>query len=483
MVVIESTGNFILKEGSAMKRLMIVAALAVAWMFSLSVIPVMAQPVDYCEGNFDNDQDQDGTDAFVFKQDFGRSSLLDPCPVIECQTAEQLEMRIVQLETLLANVARVIVDGHDTIRLSGVNVQIVDGSGNTSGTVNGLGNLIVGYNELRGSGNVRTGSHNIVVGTYQNYSSYGGLVAGYRNTVSAGYASVSGGADNTANGSNASVSGGLNNTASAYCGSVSGGDNNIASGRAAGVSGGRYNEASGDYSFVGGGGYTGASDGNEAFGHYSAILGGRSNIAGDPDLTDHTFAQSATVSGGQLNIASGSRSTVSGGFNNTATAWGASVSGGEYNTASGLNASVSGGRYNVASGDYSFAGGGGGETVNSGNTAFGHYSSTLGGYANIAGDPMLSNHTIGVHSSVSGGYDNEASGDAASVSGGVFNEASGPRASVSGGLTNTASGDAASVSGGCGNEASGQDASVSGGLERSATTINDWAAGSLYENY
>ncbi len=32
-----------------------------------------------CEGNFDGDDDQDGSDAFAFKQDFGRSVLLNPC--------------------------------------------------------------------------------------------------------------------------------------------------------------------------------------------------------------------------------------------------------------------------------------------------------------------------------------------------------------------------------------------------------------------
>ena len=36
--------------------------------------------VDFCEGNFDYDQDVDGTDAFTFKTDFGRSSILYPCP-------------------------------------------------------------------------------------------------------------------------------------------------------------------------------------------------------------------------------------------------------------------------------------------------------------------------------------------------------------------------------------------------------------------
>jgi hypothetical protein len=70
-------GIFLWEDG--MKRTMMVLAAAV-FVFSLSAPSVMAQPVDYCEGNFDNDLDQDGTDAFVFKSDFGRSGIVDPCP-------------------------------------------------------------------------------------------------------------------------------------------------------------------------------------------------------------------------------------------------------------------------------------------------------------------------------------------------------------------------------------------------------------------
>ena len=44
----------------------------------LSAALVFAQ--DFCEGNFDFDQDQDGTDAFTFKTDFGRSAFRNPCP-------------------------------------------------------------------------------------------------------------------------------------------------------------------------------------------------------------------------------------------------------------------------------------------------------------------------------------------------------------------------------------------------------------------
>jgi len=46
----------------------------------LFLVPLTASAQDFCEGNFDYDEDQDGTDAFLFKTDFGRSSFGNPCP-------------------------------------------------------------------------------------------------------------------------------------------------------------------------------------------------------------------------------------------------------------------------------------------------------------------------------------------------------------------------------------------------------------------
>jgi len=46
----------------------------------LLLMPFAALGQDFCEGNFDYDRDQDGTDAFTFKTDFGRSGIVDPCP-------------------------------------------------------------------------------------------------------------------------------------------------------------------------------------------------------------------------------------------------------------------------------------------------------------------------------------------------------------------------------------------------------------------
>jgi hypothetical protein len=53
-------------------------SLVLACLLLFSVTPVMAQ--DLCEGNFNYDNDVDGSDASTFKSDFGRSGLKNPCP-------------------------------------------------------------------------------------------------------------------------------------------------------------------------------------------------------------------------------------------------------------------------------------------------------------------------------------------------------------------------------------------------------------------
>ena len=131
-----------------------------------------------------------------------------------------LEARIAALEAKLNGLTR---SGNDFI-ITNANLYIQSGSGYTYGTINGKGNLIIGYNESRGGlSDVRTGSHNLIVGNQQNYSSYGGMVVGQINTISAPYSSVSGGYLNTASGEGSSVSGGSTNTASSWYSSVSGG--------------------------------------------------------------------------------------------------------------------------------------------------------------------------------------------------------------------------------------------------------------------
>lgn len=248
------------------------------------------------------------------------------------------------LEEKLAHVSFVTHNGQPTVRFSGVNVQIVNGEGVTE-SVNGTGNLIVGYDEADTSAIYRctigwddmtstpvtdqttceaagaawtnrgfkTGSHYIVAGTQNNYSRFGGVVLGYGNTSNYDHANVTAGFQNTASGPSASVSGGYRNTASGRFASVSGGGSGAATNTWASVSGG----------------YSGVASGT-----YASVIGGRQNTASGP---------AASVSGGVENEASNDGASVSGGWGNTASGSAGNVSGGLENTASGAFSSVSGG--------------------------------------------------------------------------------------------------------------------------------------------
>jgi hypothetical protein len=78
---------------------------------------------------------------------------------------------IAALDTTFSGTTRV----GDLLTFSGVNVQIVDGSGDTSGPTNGLGNLIIGYDENT-TGVAHTGSHNLVLGSEHEYTSFAELL-------------------------------------------------------------------------------------------------------------------------------------------------------------------------------------------------------------------------------------------------------------------------------------------------------------------
>ena len=195
---------------------------------------------------------------------------------------------VVAIEDLLVGVTRYDdVFDYDTLQFSGMNVQIVNGTGYTQFHNNGTGNLLIGYNELRDESlatdpcpsedrycNRRTGSHYLVIGYKNNYSGfYGGMVVGSQNEIAHGGVSISGGYLNFASGSFSSISGGANNTTSGYASSISGGTNNIASDHWTSVSGGTGNIASGYYSSVSGGLW------NEASGRWSSVSGGFSGEA------------------------------------------------------------------------------------------------------------------------------------------------------------------------------------------------------------
>ena len=204
------------------------------------------------------------------------------------------------------------INGFETAEFTDVNVQINDGSGNTGGVVNGLGNLTIGYNETSPSAqdfcsnpneltepgctsngddwlvNVRSGSHNLILGTQNSYTSYSGIVAGQ---------------DNVSNSLFSTVLGGRNNRVDT---------------------------------------------------EWSVIVGGRTNVA-RPNLTTGTYS---TILGGYQNVVFGTYSTISGGQSNTASSFYSSVSGGQSNTASGDHSSVSGGNTRTSTGAHDWRAGG-----------------------------------------------------------------------------------------------------------------------------
>jgi len=190
----------------------------------------------------------------------------------------EIEMLQVAEVSGLANYLSIDTDrqGNPVAIFSGINLHVNNGLGDTK-SKNGLGNLVVGYDEEKTfgaemcsngqfidqtdcefNGEVwadihKSGSHVLVVGAQHNYSQFGGLVVGFRNNVLGDFSSVSGGSANTASGSRSSISGGVQSIASGLQSSVSGGDGSIASGKNSSVSGGYKNTAGGETSSVSGG--------------------------------------------------------------------------------------------------------------------------------------------------------------------------------------------------------------------------------------
>jgi hypothetical protein len=261
--------------------------------------------------------------------------------------AETLEARIATLEALLSNVTRGAdpQTGQDTLQFSAMNVQIVNGNGYSDerSVPNGTGNLIIGYNEPNTTGqpNERTGSHMLVVGFGQNYTGFGGIVAGADNTTRGAWSSVLGGTENTASGSLSAISAGFRNSADSFATSVSGGRNNTAIGRFSSISGGLSNRTEGAFSTVSGG-----SD-NTVLGEVSSILGGIGN---------EVSGYRATIAGGQNNFVGGYAATVSGGFDNGSYNDHSTVSGGRNNSAVATAATVSSGQFKSATSEGCAAG-------------------------------------------------------------------------------------------------------------------------------
>ena len=69
------------------------------------------------------------------------------------------------------------VNGQDTALFEGVNVQLINGAGMTA-AMNGLGNLVIGYNVDSSGLASRIGSHNIILGDEESYPDTEKLITG-----------------------------------------------------------------------------------------------------------------------------------------------------------------------------------------------------------------------------------------------------------------------------------------------------------------
>lgn len=278
------------------------------------------------------------------------------------------------------------VGGKPTIRFRGVNVQVVNGVGATA-SVNGTGNLVVGYDE-NPAGRPQTGSHDLIVGRNQSFTGYGELLGGFGNKTSGSYAAALGNSNNAA-GAFAAVTGGADNSAKDPFSSIGGGCGNLILATAT---------TAPEFTLCD----------SASGGEMESITGGENNLA---------TGTMGVVTGGALNTANGPQATVTGGSANTASGGASSVSGGVLNTASGNQAAISGGNSNIASGGSSSVSGG------RANDTTDAYGSILGGCSNqTGGDTNPNNFTCiagdGPANTVSGGSDNTSKGQLDSMLGG-----------------------------------------------------------------
>jgi len=269
---------------------------------------------------------------------------------LQARVAE-LEAKVAALEARLAESTVLQLDDYlvldttditrPTARFDGVNLQVVNGAGADSDVPNGLGNIIIGYDQpyTQREGDEfdsvcalgtyldesscltagydwapqhKSGSHNLVVGPGHRYSWLYGIAAGLDDTINNEGSTVIGTRFGVAQGLRAIVMGGSTNRALGNNSVVLGGWGNLASGPASKVVGGVHNAATDQGATVSGGNYNLASGFN------------------------------STVSGGNENIASGPQSVVSGGYKNVAEAQYSVVGGGQERSAQGMSDWVAG---------------------------------------------------------------------------------------------------------------------------------------------
>lgn len=304
--------------------------------------------------------------------------------------------------------------GFLAVRVTGLDVQIVNGSGDTM-QANGLGNLIIGYAEVDESA-----SHSIVMGTDPYIDGAASLVAGTSNTVNASHAAALAGFGSTVSAQGAVCTGGVSGLiqSSADNAVITGGETADIEGDRAVHLGGRYTRVDGpDCVVTGGYGgwarlHTGAivSGGQESTseGPQSAVAGGyRVQAAGGAAFIGGGNTgwigpgnDYAAIIGGLRGRARGTSSVTIGGQDSVAEGWRSVVIGGYENLVLGDQSVVAGGNNNIA-----------GECFDNwitGDEDCDYYMTVHGGRENTAKSSFFNQTVHGL--SLSGGHDRNVTG-------------------------------------------------------------------------
>ncbi|MES9969073.1 MAG: hypothetical protein ABW092_03510 [Candidatus Thiodiazotropha sp.] len=186
----------------------------------------------------------------------------------------KLEARVEELESALeglstGGVGRLnnYLSFHDegecvTARLTGLNLQIVNGEDRTH-SANCKGNLILGYNEPNGDLGVdRSGSHNLVIGIRHNYTSFCGIINGDSNVVNGEYGAILNGSECYIQAGHVTMCGGFDHKGNGSRSTMlSGFDNGGTGDRAVFIEGTNNRAEHSQTIFIGGGGETSSHDG------------------------------------------------------------------------------------------------------------------------------------------------------------------------------------------------------------------------------
>ena len=283
----------------------------------------------------DNDEYIATTDLTGFLAQFGQD--FQPAPVLidSVDLLSVIQMMQAQITALQSQVASLeasavpglgdyvsVDDSAHTILVSGANLQVHNGYG--ANWSNGLGNVIVGYNQLQAEQDpvdTRNGSHNMVIGNGHYYTgvhnlisggtnrAFGsaGVIFGYNNKTWDNANVVLGGGNNAAYGDACAILGGVLNVTNGVENVLIGGQSNQTNGQKNVVLGGMQNDASGDHGVIAGG------DENSLIGDAAAIVGGQGNSIG----TDSTDTRFTAVVGGRFNVIQvGYANSIFGGISN-----------------------------------------------------------------------------------------------------------------------------------------------------------------------